>query len=77
MPFKLVGEVGNSGVMLREVVFSVDKRLKVGGDKVAELVERNERGLDGGGSGHPVKEGAVLSVAFEEKADNTRLIRNC
>ena len=48
MPFKLVGEVGNSGVMLREVVFSVDERLKVGGDKVAELVEWHERGLDVG-----------------------------
>ena len=48
MPFKLVGEVGNSGVRLREVVFSVDERLKVGGAKVAELVEWNERGLDVG-----------------------------
>ncbi len=48
MPFKLVGGVGNSGVMLREVVFSVDKRLKVGGDKVAEHVAWNERGLDVG-----------------------------
>ncbi len=36
MPFKLVGEVGNSGVVLREVVFSVDERQKVGGDKVTE-----------------------------------------
>ena len=74
---KLVYQVGNCVVVLGEVSFSGDKNVKVVGDKFAELVERNERGLDGWGSGHPVKEGAVLSVAFEEKADNTRLIRNC
>ena len=74
---KLVYQVGNCVVVLGEVSFRGDKNFKVVGDKFAELVERNKRGLDGGGSGHPVKEGAVLSVAFEEKADNTRLIRNC
>ena len=33
-------------MVLREVVFSVDERLKMRGDKVAELVEWHERGLD-------------------------------
>jgi hypothetical protein len=48
--FKLVGKVGNSGVVLGEVLFSVDERLKVRNDEVAELVEveGNEGGLDMG-----------------------------
>jgi hypothetical protein len=47
--FKLVCQVGNCGMVLGEVSFSDDERLKVVGDKVAELVERNERGLNVGG----------------------------
>ena len=39
-------QVGNCGVVLGEVSFSVDKDLEVVGDKVTELVEGNERGLD-------------------------------
>ena len=47
---KLVYQVGNCVVVLGEVSFSGDKNFKVVvGDKFAELVERNERGLDGGG----------------------------
>ena len=46
---KLVDQVGNCGVVLGEVSFSGDKNVKVVGDKVAELVEGNERGLNVGG----------------------------
>ncbi len=48
MSFKLVGEVGNSGVVLGEVLFSVDERLKLRNDEVAKVVEGNERGPDVG-----------------------------
>jgi hypothetical protein len=43
---KLVYQVGNCGVVLGEVSFSGNKNLEVIGDKVAELVEGNERGLN-------------------------------
>ncbi len=44
--FKLVCQIGDCGVALGEISFSVEKNLNVVGDKVAELVERNESGLD-------------------------------
>ncbi len=85
MAFELVGEVSDSGVVLRYVLFSVDERLNVGSDKVAEIVERNEGGLDmvgqAGITGHPVggleAGGQCCRWRSGEKADNTRLIRNC
>ncbi len=43
---KLVYQFGNCGVVLEEASFSGDKNVKVVGDKVAELVEGNERGLN-------------------------------
>ena len=52
---KLVYQVGNCVVVLGEVSFSGDKNVKVVGDKFAELVERNERGLDGGGGGRDIQ----------------------
>jgi hypothetical protein len=84
-----MGEVSNSGVALREVLFSVDERLNVGvgSDKVAELVERNDGGLglDMVGQArlarHPVGGlevgGQCCRWRSGKKADNTRLIRNC
>ena len=46
---KLMYQVGNCGVVLGEVSFSVDNDLEVVGDKGTELVEGNERGLNVGG----------------------------
>ena len=46
---KLMYQVGNCGVVLGEVSFSGDKDLDVVGDKVTELVEGDERGLNVGG----------------------------
>ena len=43
---KLMYQVGNCSVVLGEVSFSGDNDLEVVGDKVAELVEGNERGLN-------------------------------
>ncbi len=47
---KLLYQTDNCSVVLGEVSLSGDKDVKVVSDKVAELVERNERGLDRGGS---------------------------
>jgi hypothetical protein len=43
---KLVYQIRNCGVVLGEVSFSGDKYLEVVGDKVAKLVEGDERGLN-------------------------------
>ena len=63
----------------------MDERLDVGCDEVAEIVEGDERGLDMVGqariAGHPVGGlevgGQCCRWRSGEKADNTRLIRNC
>ncbi len=46
---KLLYQVGNCGGVLGKVSFSGDKTVKVIDNKVVELVEGNERGLDVGG----------------------------
>ncbi len=41
---ELVYQIGNCGVMLGEVSFSVDKNFEMVGDEVAKFVEGDERG---------------------------------
>ncbi len=43
---KLVYQISNCGVVLGEISFSGDKYLEVVGDKVAKLIEGNERELN-------------------------------
>ena len=43
---ELVYQIGNCGVMLGEVSFSVDKNFEMVGDKVAKFVEGDERRLN-------------------------------